>query len=60
MTTVHLNCVTHLTKFQHSKPNDELFDEERENTRSEGEKQRLLNNNNSLMFNRCNSLLEYW
>lgn len=43
MSKVHLNCVTSLTNLLQSKPIDVLLDEERENTRSEKEKQRLLN-----------------
>ena len=40
MSKVHLNCVTSLSNFLHSKPIDVLLDEERENTRSQREKQR--------------------
>jgi len=43
MSKVHLNCVTSLSNFLHSKPIDVLLDEERENTRSQREKQRLIN-----------------
>ncbi|KAL4089624.1 hypothetical protein QTP88_024635 [Uroleucon formosanum] len=43
MSKVNLNCVTSLSNFLHSKPIDVLLDEERENTRSQREKQRLIN-----------------
>jgi len=43
MSKVHLNCVTSLTNFLHSKSIDVLLDEERENTRNQREKQRLIN-----------------
>lgn len=43
MYKVHLNCLTSLSNFLHSKPIDLLLDEERENSRCQREKQRLIN-----------------
>ncbi|KAF0767777.1 zinc finger MYM-type protein 1-like, partial [Aphis craccivora] len=43
MSKVHLNCITSLSNFLHSKPIDVLLDEERELTRSQREEQRLTN-----------------